>query len=298
MPVFVYVSAAAIVLSLPLLWWALSAPNPSTTARTLIGPAVSDLASIPGRRARTSWLRDRSDALTGRVSTLASAPELEGRIGQAGLGSKWTVERVILIKVGLALAALLGGGAWAISTTFRYSWALVALASVVAFGLPDTRIGAIARERQRLIELQLPDLLDKLTISIEAGLGFDSALARVVSSGRGAVYDEFRWVLQDLQLGLPREAALESLAHRSTVRDLRMFVAAVNQSGKYGLPLGTVMRNEAADLRDKRRSRAEERAQKVPVKILMPLIFCVLPSLFIVVLGPGLIRISRSGLFD
>ena len=168
------------------------------------------------------------------------------------------------------------------------------ICAVGAFVFPEPFIRDRGDQRQRAMELELPDILDRITISLEAGLGFDSALAHVVEEKEGPCYDEFRRVLQDLQLGVPRETALAALAERTTVRDLRLVISAILQSGRYGLPLAEVLRVQTTELRDKRWARAQEAAMKVPVKVLFPLLFCILPTMFIVILGPAAVRVGHT----
>ena len=151
-----------------------------------------------------------------------------------------------------------------------------------------------SQDRQSKLEQQLPDILDKLKIMLEAGLGFDSALANVVQGRSGPGYDEFKRVLQDLQLGVPRDEALQALSERTTITDLRVVLAAVLQSSKYGLPLVEVLRVQTEELRDKRWQRAQERAMKVAVKMLFPLILCIMPTFFVILVGPSLIRLMRG----
>ena len=142
--------------------------------------------------------------------------------------------------------------------------------------------------------LQLPDALDLLTISVEAGLGFDAALAQVARNTEGPLADEFFRVLQEMQIGLGRAEAFRALTERTNVPDLRNFVTAMIQADVFGIPVANVLRVQAKEMRIKRLQRAEEKAQKVPVKILFPLIFFILPCLFIIVMGPGAIAMIGS----
>jgi tight adherence protein C len=165
---------------------------------------------------------------------------------------------------------------------------------MAAWLLPDLRLTGMAKAREAQIETQLPDVLDQLTISVEAGLGFDSALLRLTQSSQGPVTDQLSRVMQDIRLGLARDAALRALAVRTESPDLRTFANAMAQAGRHGLPIANVLRAQAAEAREKRKFRAEERAHKVPVKILIPLVLCVLPTLFIVLLGPAVIRYNEG----
>ena len=133
-----------------------------------------------------------------------------------------------------------------------------------------------------------------LTVSVEAGLGFDAALSQVTKNTDGPLVGEFFRVLQEMQIGLGRVDALRALSDRSDLPELRTFVGAMVQAEAFGIPIAGVLRVQARELRVKRSQRAEEAAQKVPVKILFPLIFCIMPALFAVVLGPAAISILRS----
>jgi tight adherence protein C len=150
-------------------------------------------------------------------------------------------------------------------------------------------------DRTEKMQRALPDALDLLTISVEAGLGFDSALAQVARNTEGPLAHEFARVLQEMQIGLGRTNALRALADRSTLADLRSFASAMVQADVLGIPVGQVLRVQSEEMRVKRRQRAEEKAQKVPVKILLPLMGCILPCLFIVVVGPA--AIGLMGIF-
>ena len=146
---------------------------------------------------------------------------------------------------------------------------------------------------QRLLK-DLPDGLDLLTISVESGLGFDAALAQVARNSEGPLAEEFFRVLQEMQIGTGRMDALRALAERTDVQDLKSFISAMVQADSYGVPIASALRIQADEMRLKRSQRAEEAAQKVPVKILFPLIFGIMPTLFIVIIGPGVIQAYYS----
>ncbi len=141
---------------------------------------------------------------------------------------------------------------------------------------------------------ELPDALDLLTISVEAGLAFDSALSQVARNTSGPLAEEFFRVLQEMQIGLGRADAMRALGDRTDLPELRGFITSMVQADSFGIPVAQVLRVQAREMRVKRSQRAEELAQKVPVKILFPLIFCILPSLFVVILGPAVIQIFTS----
>ena len=242
----------------------------------VVGPALQGIA---GRLRRISPV--------GRIEVLNQQLEL------AGLTLRFPVELVLLLKaalgVGVALLFL-----FTPLRSINLSVIVGGLLTVIAYFLPDYVIGKKAVARQATIERDLADSLDQITMSVEAGLGFEGALERVVAAGAGPLNDELRRLLLEMQLGASRSDALRHLAARTDVPDLKSFVFAIVQSEAYGLPIAQVLRVQAAELRDKRKQRAEERALKIPVLLIFPLAFGIFPALFIVLLGPAAIRIFRD----
>lgn len=221
---------------------------------------------------------------------------IQRRLEEAGSPDNWDVDRVLAYKVvalllgalvGAAVAVGLGGGAIQVV-------AVAGLAGLAAYFIPNLVVYQMAYNRGERIRRELPDALDLLTITVEAGLAFDAALAQVARNTTGPLAGEFFRVLQEMQIGLGRPEALKSLSERTNVTELRQFVTAMVQADTFGIPIAQVLRVQAKEMRTKRSQLAEERAQKVPVKILFPLIFCVLPTLFIVVIGPAAIDILHT----
>jgi tight adherence protein C len=165
---------------------------------------------------------------------------------------------------------------------------------MVGYLIPGAGLGQKAINRQEAIQRAMPDTIDLLTIAVEAGLGLDAALAHVRRNVLGPLSDEIGRMLQEIQLGVPRAEAFRNLAARSDVSDLRAFTLAMVQADTFGISIAKVLRGQSKELRTKRRQRAEEKGQKIPVKLLFPMIFCILPSMFIVLLGPGIIRLART----
>lgn len=167
--------------------------------------------------------------------------------------------------------------------------------SAVALGLgPDAMLNRALGARQRKIRRQLPDILDLLTISVEAGLGFEQAIDRITNSVPGPLSDEFNRMLGEMRAGAARSDALHGLEQRTGVDEVRSFVMSMVQADTFGVSIGRVLRAQADEMRIKRRQLAQEAAQKAPVKMLLPMTFFIFPALFVVVLGPAAISIMEN----
>jgi len=270
----------------------------ATLSRAGVSKGLSAINSVygagrgEGGRAAPMPVSNRMTQL-GRVATPGTAlVRLRRWLDYAGNPPYWTVDRVFEIKglgliafgiVGAVIGLLFGGALGALVG------GLVGAAG--GFFAPDLVVYQLAYNRQEKIANTLPDILDTLTVSVEAGLGFDAALSQITRYGKGPVAGEFARVIQEMQIGRSRIDALRGLGQRTKVTELRSFCAIVVQATDLGVPIANVLREQSKEMRIRRRQRAEELAQKVPVKILFPLVFCLLPAIFIVVLGPGIINI-------
>lgn len=173
----------------------------------------------------------------------------------------------------------------------------LAATGLVCMGLvmgPDASLNRKVQERQYAIRVQLPDVLDLLVISVEAGLGFEQAIQRTVGSVPGPLSDELARMLGETRAGSSRAESMRSMEKRVDLPELRSFVLAVLQADTFGVSIGRVLRAQADEMRTKRRQFAQERAMKAPVKMLVPMVFCIFPALFVICLGPAMINISRS----
>jgi tight adherence protein C len=171
---------------------------------------------------------------------------------------------------------------------------LVIICAVVGFFLPRFWLKQRVGQRQHTIISGLPDAFDLITTCVEAGLGLDAALARVAEKVEGPFAEELTRTLREISLGKARREALKEFAQRTNVPDLTTFVNAVNQAEQMGSSIGAVLRVQAAQLRIRRRQRAEEQAYKAPIKMIFPLAFCILPTLFIAILGPAVLSFMRD----
>jgi tight adherence protein C len=245
-------------------------------------PTRDAFAALPG------WLR----VLAVRLSPSGIGTTLQRRLDLAGNPSGWTPDRILAAK-GLGLFILGGLGALYGVRTIGMLIVAGGVAATAGFFLPDVLLYNAGIKRQEKIQKALPDALDMLTVCVEAGLGFDAALAQVARNTTGPLAAEFSRVLQEIQIGKSRSLALRAMTERTTVPELRSFVSALVQAGELGITIADVLREQAKEMRLRRRQRAEEKAQKVPVKILFPLVFCLFPSMFIVILGPGALSIAQ-----
>ncbi|MGH3738812.1 MAG: type II secretion system F family protein [Micromonosporaceae bacterium] len=213
-------------------------------------------------------------------------------LDRAGNPSGWTVDTIVVIKgVGLVYAGVIGAFLGVLYAGWTGLFVGPVVGATIGFFLPDVLLYNAALRRQDKLRQCLADVMDMLTVSVEAGLGFDAALGQVARNTRGPMSGETARVLQEMQLGKSRVDALRAMAERTSVLELRTFASAVVQASDLGIPVAQVLREQSKEMRVRRRQRAEEKAQKVPVKILFPLILFILPALFIIVLGPAVIRL-------
>jgi len=238
----------------------------------------------------------RLTGLGRRLTPTDYTERILAKLNLAGNPPGWTVDRVLSLKVvgigvgvvgGLLLGAMLGKGALGLGLC-------AALAGTAGYFGPNMYLYQKSYDRTAQIQRALPDALDLMSISVEAGLAFDAALAQVARNTEGPFAAELARVLQEMQIGLGRAHALRALAERTNLPDLRSFCSAMVQADAFGIPIGQVLRIQSAEIRVKRRQRAEEAAQKIPVKIMVPLVLFILPSLFIAVLGPAIINLMGS----
>ena len=235
-----------------------------------------------------------------RLSPQGWAERAHRRLQLAGLDRTFDPNAWAAIKVLSIGAALVG---WLVlqalfleSFTSRF-FTLLLLGFMGVFA-PDAVVTRRSDDRREAMRRQLPDILDLLVISVEAGLSFDAALTRVVTTVPGEMSDEFRRMLQETRVGMSRTEGMRHLSERTDLDELRSFLLAMQQAETFGVSVSRVLRVQADEMRVKRRQRAQERAFTAPVKMVFPLVFCVLPALFIVLLGPAAIEIWENFIND
>jgi tight adherence protein C len=252
-------------------------------SRPFLERVVSPVVSVVGRGVR-------------RITPVGINERLERKLALAGSPAGWDAERIAATK----LFGLVGGAVLGLVIALLYGFSPIGTAGLtlllagILFVTPDVLLERRAARRQEAIRLALPNTMDLLTISVEAGVGFDGALAQVVKKVPGQLSEEISRMLQEVQLGESRVDAFKNLAARTRVEELDSFVLAMIQADVFGVSVSKVLRAQAAELRTKRRQRAERKAMQVPVKILFPMVFCVLPALFVVILGPAGIRVVQD----
>ena len=235
-------------------------------------------------------------ALGGRFTPVGYVDTVRKKFVYAGRISADGVDRFLAIRV---ITVVLIPAWFIFVTVFLPVTGILRLGAlglggvILALG-PDSVLNRRVEERQSIMQRKLPDILDLLTISVEAGLGFEQAVDRTVGSVPGPLSDEFARMLGELRAGSSRADAMRAMEQRTNVPEIRSFVLAILQADAFGVSLGRVVRAPADEMRIQRRPLAPEKAQEAPVKMLIPMVFCIFPALFVVVIGPAMINISRS----
>ena len=220
--------------------------------------------------------------------------KIDAKLEKAGYpgglrGADWVGVKILALigfaLLGFLLGLLLGGGAIIVALLFTI------VGAALGYMAPEFWLGRKIRARAFQMVLQMPDALDLLTISVEAGLGFDAALAKVVEKMEGPLVDEFRQALAEVRMGRPRREALRDVANRADAQSVSNFIGAIVQAEQLGVPIAKVLQIQSNQLRIERRQRAEEAAAKAPVKMLFPMVGCIFPTIFIVILGPAVITV-------
>jgi tight adherence protein C len=241
---------------------------------------------------------DRLAALALRINPKASSDAIAARLVSAGLTSRVTSSQFLAVKSGAAIvaapvAALFGVAAGPVGG--------VLMAPVLAgfgFFVPELFLSMKIRSRRERIRAELPDALDLLAVSVEAGLGLDGAIAKLTEHMDGSLVEEFALTLREMRIGEARQDALKKMAERVPAPEIAAFVRSVLQADQLGISLGRILRVQAADSRLRRQAAAEERAMKAPIKMLFPTALFIFPSMFLVVLGPAMLTLLNNLTFS
>jgi tight adherence protein C len=237
---------------------------------------------------------ERLAALALRLNPKASADAIGSRLIAAGLAQRTSTSQFLAVKTALALGGLAAGIVFAAAAAHVTVVLFAPVLAVLGFTIPDTVLGFRIRQRRERIRSELPDALDLLAVSVEAGLGLDGAIAKLTEHMDGALVDEFALTLGEMRIGESRPDALKKLAERVPAPEVSAFVRSVVQAEQLGISLGRILRVQAADSRLRRQAAAEERAMKAPIKMLFPTALFIFPAMFVVILGPALLNITSS----
>ena len=225
---------------------------------------------------------------------------IDKKLMLAGKQGKWGVNRVITIWLLCQAFFLVLGIRVASNEDFTRLEGLVLVWCFVLFGafLPFGYLDSLIRKRKEAITKQLPEVLDLLSISVQAGLSFDGAMRKIVERMTGPIVDEFKRMQQDVRMGAPRARALQAIAKRCDVEDMYLFITSVVQAERLGTSMGKTLVNQADNMRERRRQRAKAAALKAPIKMLFPLVLFIFPAMFVVILVPPIFSIIQSmGIF-
>lgn len=259
-------------------------------------PELDDELSKPFFERVIRPVLERIAAFIGKSTTVKKKVSLQKKLLMAGTPANLTPGEFLAVQYCLTLGFPIGVLLFMLA--FNISPVLMILgisfAAAAGFILPQYYLQVLAQKRKDDIQDNLPDVLDLMTVSVEAGLGFDAALVKVTEKIKGVISQEFTRVLQEIKMGKPRRDALRDLGNRSGVDDLIAFVGSIIQADQLGVSIGNVLRLQSEQMRLKRRQRAEEKAMKAPIKMLIPLILFIFPTIFIVVLGPAVLQIMDT----
>ena len=237
---------------------------------------------------------DKPEDVARLVTTRSMLGRIERNLMMAGHPAGWSMRNIVLAKVlvPLPVVLLMLGPFFLSGSPVKIGMGVAAVA--VAYFVPDLLLGSRAKERQEEMQRTLPDILDKIVITIEAGLGFEAALAASASSANGPLADELVRTIQDIRLGMSRRAAYEALQARTSSEDIHSFIRGIIQAEEHGSSISSMVRVQSVEMRMKRKLRAEAKAGQVSVKLLGPLMACIFPVLFIVVLAPGIMNAMET----
>jgi tight adherence protein C len=242
----------------------------------VVMPASARLASIPLK-----------------LNPRTNIEAIGARLLAAGLAQRISPASFLAVKGGTMVGAALLGVLMAALVSFATGILLLPVLGMIGFVGPDFILSSRIRKRRELVRSALPDALDLLAVSVEAGLGFDGAVTKLTEHMDGPLIDEFGLLLSEIRMGESRQTALKNMAKRVGAPELSAFVRAVVQADQLGISLGRILRVQAADTRLRRQATAEEKAMKAPIKMLFPTVIFIFPAMFVVLLGPALMNILK-----
>jgi tight adherence protein C len=239
-------------------------------------------------------LGDRLAGWTLKLHPRTTTEGVSARLLAAGLGRKIAPTTFLALKSGFAVAGVVVGALFGGAVTGPGGVLFCAIAlGGIGFIAPDFVVSAKARSRKDSIRAELPDALDLMAVSVEAGLGFDGALSKLTEHMEGPLAEEFALTLNEVRIGETRQDALKKLAERTGTAELSSFVRSIIQADQLGISLGRILRVQATDSRLKRQAAAEEKAMKAPIKMLFPTVLFIFPAMFLVILGPAFLNLSK-----
>ncbi len=295
--------SVAVMLALLVLWWSVAGRRHTEPVNLGVRGDVGAVGVHADLRAR-ALEPSASERAVGPLHRLGNrlhsllpsdrTAAIARKIRSAGSPQGWTVERVLAAKF---LLSLLFGVLFLvrfIGSPNAFNLLLLVWATLVGFFLPDGVLGAKVKRRREAVRSDIAEVIDQLAVMVRAGLSVDAAIVRCAQTNEGAMGEELRRAVQDMRVGVSRTTALANMADRVDIPELRGFVAALSQADQLGVPVTETLRVQADEMRLKQRQAAEEMAMKLPVKILFPTVLCILPVIFIVLLGPAAIRIFEQ----
>lgn len=294
MDVTLFVGAGSIVAAGMVLWWSVAGGRRTASRIELGSYAVGPRQDLEAAARRVSGddpnVVGRLSRLGRRLTPAGWTASLERRLLAAGSPAGWTADRLLALKgfIGLVAVAL---AVLQIAAGSLFGALVVLFVGGIFYLYPDARLTSMVEAREDKVRVELAETIDQITIMVQAGLALDGAIARTARTADGPLSSELTRVSHDVRAGIPRGQALLAMAERVDLPELRQVVTALAQADRMGVPLAQTLQVQAGELREKRRQQAEEKAMKLPVKILFPTMLCILPCLFVVVLGPAAINI-------
>lgn len=240
-------------------------------------------------------MQERMAGVLGKYTASGQKNLMRKKLVSAGL-YQMTVNQYLGKKAMMAIGfpAFLGGLMFFLKMGITKTLIFAGVGFLFGFKFPDIDINGKTKKRQKTVQKGLPDVLDLLCVSVEAGLGFDQAMGKVVEKTKGAIGEEFNRTMQEIRIGKQRRVALKDMSDRVGVEDLSNFISALIQADQLGVSIAKVLRIQSEQMRMRRRQRAEEQAAKAALKMLFPMIFCIFPSMFIVLLGPAILQMTQN----